>query len=221
MHDPSDPPLGFATLPEPLRARIEAELAPGERLLWAAQPGPKRSNEAVRSRWVGWVRAGGSAAVAVTSFFGSIHLIKTLELFFELLAVVLMFVAVVAGVFAFFSLIQVLEQNDSSEVERLHSPRGAYALTDRRALIWLPVADSEAMGLNQYPPGSIKPAEMRRIEYADGSGDLLFQSHQGGPGFLGVAEVHHVDELVRDVLMIPRLTRAETSFAPDETEEPF
>ena len=79
----------------------------------------------------------------------------------------------------------------------------SYALTDRRAIIWRPVAGSDGIEVYTYDRGKI--GRLHRVEYPDGSGDVVFglpnELHHPLRGFEGVAEVRRVEDLVRRTLM--------------------
>ena len=87
-----------------------------------------------------------------------------------------------------------------------------YALTDRRAIIW------EAGSFLSVQVLSYRPAELtkiRRIEYGDGTGDLVFEENimigprnNGYPtttrqrhGFMSIDHVRQVEELLRKALL--------------------
>ena len=224
LNDPPATPLGFAALPGPLRARIEAELAPGERLLWAAQPDPKRPRGARRSRASTWVWAMGWTALALICLPGSLVASSHLGTRYEalgVLGVVLGAPAAVAAFLVFVHLVADRTKNGPIEARLLGE---LYALTDRRALIWQPVENARAVSLHQYPRGDVLPKDIERIEYPDGSGDLRFGGHFQAIGFLGVAEVRRVDSLFRQTLVAPPSVappQIATSLNLDDYEEPF
>ena len=91
-----------------------------------------------------------------------------------------------------------------------------YALTDRRAVIWVP-AERSAVAVHTFQRGAIDGKALHRVQYPDGSGDVLFQGHYyaGVAGFLGIAEVRRVEELVRRFLVDPnrKADPAEDEFA--------
>jgi hypothetical protein len=81
-----------------------------------------------------------------------------------------------------------------------------FVLTDRRALTWEP--SWRGVTVRSYTRAGL--GRITRIENADGSGSLVFQEytvHQGQvsgtqqQGFLHIADVRLVDQLVRKVLL--------------------
>jgi hypothetical protein len=90
--------------------------------------------------------------------------------------------------------------------------RTCYAVTDQRAVVW------SAGWLGSVEVRSFRPADlgsMTRREYADGSGDLIFEefvttsrdgdggvhSHRLERGFIGIDNVREVEEVVRRALL--------------------
>ena len=221
-------PLKFAPLPEPLRARIEAELAPGERLLWASTPDPKRPGGPKRSRasnlvWLaGWMTIGGLA------LGGMLTLPERFETGFWFL-ILIFFVSGVTSVLIATHLLAALAQMGSWQRQ---ARIDLYALTDRRALIWAPAERSNAVTVNQYLPGSIQSNLIERLEYPDGSGNLTLKPgayNSGKDGFFGVAHVRQVEVLVRQILVLPIgsqptppvSSQTFSSIDPEDSEEPF
>jgi hypothetical protein len=85
-----------------------------------------------------------------------------------------------------------------------------YALTNRRAIIWIPQKGSKAVEVHSFARGSIKG--IHRLEYPDGSGSVRFNyptEDYYGPatGFDSVADVRFVEDLTRRTLVDPE-TRA-------------
>jgi hypothetical protein len=91
--------------------------------------------------------------------------------------------------------------------------REVYALTDRRAIIWLP-KQASAVAVHTFQPGTIRAEELHRVERRDGSGDVVFRRHFIPTGFREVANVRRVEELVRRFLVIPG-QGPEPTFEPD------
>ena len=94
----------------------------------------------------------------------------------------------------------------SRHAERSRQTRVCYALTDRRAIIWVPEAKSDATRVYNIAPGKL--AGLVRIERPDGTGDLVFSMGEQSPdfhwypfGFRGVAEVRRVDQIIRNHLL--------------------
>ena len=69
-------------------------------------------------------------------------------------------------------------------------------------MIWVPIGRSVAMKVHTFTRGSIKGQELHRVQYPDGSGDLFFRNEFLQPaGYLDVAEVRRVEDLVRRFLI--------------------
>ncbi len=214
--------LGSEPLPEPLRARIEAELAPGEQLLWASRPDPSRPRGPRRSKGSTWVWLAGWVTLGLLSLLIMMALAGTR---FESFNGFLMLVLTVAGVTSILMATHLIAGYVKDGSWRRRAGVEMYALTDRRALIWTPAERSTAVLVQQHLPGTIRPDQIERIEYPDGLGNLTWKpgSYQSGQdGFFGVAEIRRVDELVRRVLLkpVPAQTLHDT-FDPDDPEEPF
>ena len=218
MSDPPDAPLGFAALPGPLRARVEAELSPGERLLWAAQPNPNRPGGPIRSRSKSLVWSLAWTALGVFWLLLSFRQASRIDVPPNPLWIVGIVFGAIASVVSFFFWAGMVAGRVESGPARDREGQELYALSDRRALIWQPVVGSSGVTVRQYPRGSIRHTSIERLEYPDGSGDLLFGTGYPQPGFRGVAEVRRLDDLVRHVLIDPSLPPP----AHDEDyEEPF
>lgn len=199
-----------ADLGDDLMAQIKPELAPGERLLWAARPLPEPP------RWggdwwsYGWLWAAGFTILGVGCFIAVVYPETHKSRFEE---------KVPAAIFAFLTGMVGLAIGcgtiagaRSRRNDRRRALDRVYALTDRRAILWEPVADSTATTIQVVPRGSLTSIGIRRTQFPDGSGDVTFGlDHKGPAGFLRVADVRRVEELVRRILVDPA-TR------PDSTE---
>lgn len=175
-----------------MEARIRTELASDERLVWPgrAQRSPAPENWPVFALCL----------IAVIFLGGALFGSRSpgLFVFASLLAAAV--VVFLAG-------------------QRRAWPRAVafYALTDRRAIVWLPVATP-----GSYQVRSFRPAEMNtlfRTEHADDSGDLIFFERPRPPspwpglfadggvqqlGFRYIRQVRRVEELLRSTLIEPR-----------------
>lgn len=174
---------------------IKPDLQPGEQLLWAARPGSRflRSERGSTGAKVGWIfflilQTGGCLIVfRATNDHGIDKLNTGAAVFGFFSAVVAVFLAVNLAVGLISS------RNRATRV---------YALTDRRAMIWVPVKKSAAVKVHTFPQGSIKAEDLHRVQYPDGSGDLLFRNEFVQPdGFRDVANVRRVEDLVRRFLI--------------------
>ena len=230
MLEPPTSPLGLAALPEALRARIEAELAPGERLLWASQPEPGRPRGPRRSTVSVWIWLGGWVTLGGMNLAGLLFLPHRFESGFVLLILGL-FGSGIATTLIGTHLLASFTKHGSW---RRRSGLELYALTDRRALIWGPAERSTAAIVTQILPGSVHADLIVRLEYPDGRGNLTWGANASDPdqdGFFGVAEIRQVDALVRRILTTPDLIPPSRRTAnwrfrpstndPDDTEEPF
>jgi hypothetical protein len=201
--------FGDSRLPEALDARVRSELDQGEQLLWVGQP---LLHRVVRISipivifgivWTAfalvWI-----VAASIPMFFGLGALnnarlnVGGLFICFPLFGVP--FVLIGLGLLGSPIWLRRLAKNN------------CYALTDRRAIIW----QSGLWGSVEVR--SYRPADLTKIirrDYADGSGDLVFEEqmvfHRSGDsgsmvstqqrGFLGIANVREIEELLRKALL--------------------
>jgi hypothetical protein len=200
-----DTPLfGNSSLPPELESRVRAELRDGEQLLWVGQPRP---------RWFS-----GEALVLV--LFGIPF--TAFAVFWTAMAL-----GIGAGVrnngpgllfqvcFPLFGLpfiVVGLGLLSTPYWQRRRALRTCYALTDRRAIIW-EAGNFGSVTVRSYEPDALKG--MERVEYADGSGDLVFEevrrvwSGSNGRrrtsterrGFLAVDNVRTIETLLRKALL--------------------
>ncbi len=193
-------------LPEELLGLVKPELQPGERLLWAATALP-RPPSVIRSP----VRASIFTAISFSTSAGAFYLIfgptRPKFLSVEGLLCGLGVIAFVSGLFsAFIVACAALDKWSPSGRLALNT----YALTDRRAIIWVPQSSLNAVEVHAFARGSFKT--IHRLEYPDGSGSVRFaypteEFPQGPTGFEGVSDVRRVEELARRTLIDPGPTR--------------
>lgn len=195
MKDDWDEEFGDDILGEGDRARVKAELDQSERLLWIGRPidraAPLGRGFAVFAAidaiaWVG-------AALATLSIrrrgwgHGDAAGAVTLAL-------------AVAGMLSCGLALFLLLRRST----RRRLAGTLYALTDRRAILWQPSARGGGVEVHSFGRGAAK--RVHRVEYPDGSGDVVFQQSTemdalGTPrGFEKVAEVVRVERLVREAL---------------------
>jgi hypothetical protein len=182
--------FGLDSLSPMMKVRVQAELAAGEQLVWAG----RARRLAPPARWeVGALFL--VAAVVVAGLLMGVGMGGT-------------FVAscLVAGLCTLYLVLRKPPQGEGS----------FYALTDRRAILWL-----AARPAGSYQVRSFRPREMNtlfRIEHPDDSGDLIFHELPLPPGlwwvlfgetgtyqlgFKRIGHVRRVEELLRRVLLEP------------------
>lgn len=185
-----------------LEARVQAELAPGEKVLWVGQPRVRRAMLAglpivlFGIPWtafaVFWVALalgmGANAKQGGGGFPGG------LDFCFPLFGLPF----IVVG----------LAMITSPYWIRRAAANTCYAVTDRRAILWEP--RFRGMRVRSYMPEQL--TRISRTEYSDGSGDLVFEelladyrapnrSPYGRAGFMGIEHVHDVENLIRKTLL--------------------
>jgi hypothetical protein len=190
-------------LPADVQAKVDAELAPGERLVWVGQPLPGLYR--LRSipllivgvfflgftvLWFGMSLGMGAFAVGAGEGMGGLFACFSL---FGLIPAVVGVLLVTSPLWM-------------ASVAR----KTVYALTDKRAIIWEPSLFS-AVQVRSYAASGL--GAMTRNERGDGSGDLVFEEYytynrNGGStrqqrGFLGIDRVRDVETLVRQTLLGP------------------
>jgi hypothetical protein len=199
------------SLPPKVAARVEAELQPGEKLVWLGQPSPWRGFVAslfvagIGLFFVGfalvWFLLTGGLALLTGAAAGNQPEAGALP-------------AAFLGCFSLCALPFVLVGAlllGAPLWSRYAAKRTCYAITDRRAILWEPRAFG-AWQVRSYGPGSLR--ELSRVERADGWGDLILDEYQtrdsdGGRhitrrGFFGIPNVHEVERLLRQTLIEPR-----------------
>lgn len=191
---------GFDDPDEPLRAAIKAEMAPDERLLWAARGDPQLGRE-----------LGCLAATAVMIVVLCAACSISLKIYFGPEADAntryggLLYIALLTGLGAVLLVLGIGAACFEDVDRRRKASRTFYALTDRRAIIWYPAEQRGAMQVISYRPTSV--AEITRVERPDGSGDVRFVGREQGPhlphpsGFLGIRDVRQVEVLARRTLV--------------------
>jgi hypothetical protein len=195
-----------SSLPPELDSRVRAELRDGEQLLWVGQPRPRWfSREAVPLVLFGipftafavfWT------AMALWMGAGVNARNNGPGLLFQVCFPLFGLPFVVAG----------LGLLTSPYWQRRRALRTCYALTDRRAIVW-EAGNFGSVTVRSYEPDALKA--MERVEYPDGSGDLVFEEvrrvwtgSQGRRrtsterrGLLAVDDVRTIETLVRKALL--------------------
>jgi hypothetical protein len=188
-------------LSDGLRARVKAELEPGERLLWAARPFLRHEPLS------GGFLAGVLIAI-VLSVAGGLSFVKFFQDPLQQLKGLLT-LGLMLGIGDVVLILGLVSSRLHKRYERARMAGTLYALTDRRAIIWTPESSSGAFKVVTIPRGAV--SGVHRVQYPDGSGDVLFKAkgsvfqydeeYWGPSGFLGVAEVRRVEEQVRRTLV--------------------
>jgi hypothetical protein len=180
-------------LTDDLRDRIAAELEPGERLVWAARPkagtGVGCGLKAILI--LGILPTAAGAGLILWAVQGRPD---------EFVAVGVVLIAVGA----FLTVVTTW----ANRINRRMREGTLYALTDRRAITWVPEYPAKVAVKSFYPPDL---RSVYRKESPDGSGDLILEEAttpgpKGVPatvakGFLGIDRVREVEQLVRDTLL--------------------
>jgi hypothetical protein len=189
------------TLPEELIPLVKPELQPGERLLWAARA-RLRPVSAVNFPITSLLTAVTTVGLCCSSFYA---IFGPPRLRFLSVEGLLIGVGIVSGIVGLISGIVAFDRWMSRS--RPNDYLGnAYALTDRRAIIWIPLKGSTAVEVHTFSRGSIKA--IHRLEYPDGSGNVKFdypmEEFCSVPsGFEGVSQVRYVEDLTRRTLLGP------------------
>jgi hypothetical protein len=188
-------------LPDELRARVKAELDPGERLLWAGRPSSARlGGSTPTSAKV----AVGALAVATTDVLvvattplSRNDVVFTVGLFLGL-------VALIVGLFAALGTIAEFTRRAKKKKKRAAT---VYALTDRRALFWTPVGEG-SVAVHSVPRGGV--SIVYRVEHPDGTGDVMFDGNPDlfdyhyGRRFADLSDVRRIEEQVRRILVVEK-----------------
>ncbi len=189
--------LQAPAVPPELVAPFKPDLDADERLIWAGVSWPTWGQSG------GWWKAllAGFAAVGVAA--------GTLAAFFDprfkAIETLCGTIAVVAGSIGFLILVGGLMAAIDAWREGRATRGVLYALTDRRAILRRPVAGSRGIEVQSIPRGSVRT--LHRVEYPDGSGDLVFALADATPGlptvFAGIADIQRVESLARLTLLTP------------------
>ena len=193
----ADALFGNSNLPPELDARVRSELQRDEQLLWVGQPLPGR-----------FARSGCLLALIGVPF-------TAFGLFWT--AGAALAAGHISGVFSCFAifglpfLVAGLGLLGSPYWLRQRAKRTCYALTDRRGIVWN-TGWWGSVEIRSYGPGQL--TRIRRVEYPDGCGNLVFEefttvgnsdghatSTTRRYGFMAIPRVHEVEELLRKVLL--------------------
>jgi hypothetical protein len=192
-------------LPPAMGAQIQAELAVGERLVWAgrAQPHPSLGRRVLPFSLGCFLPAAVLFLLGLVLFMAP-PLVKGQGLSDN----------TVFGVFAVFVGVVLLGAGGTltagAVVEDARTRRTCYALTNRRAIVWRPTQGTNGLEVRSFWPADLNT--VYRIDRGDGEGDVVFHEVTivvgGNPqairqGFLGVRHVRHVEGLLRQTLLQP------------------
>lgn len=189
-----DAPVG--DLPEEWLARIKGEFLPGERCLWAGRPVRLEAEGTPWRVWAAWIVAFAGVGSVGGLAAGGGQPKDTVEK----TGLGILMLGLTGGVITVGMLVESLRDRAA---ERARRRRIVYALTDRRAIGWIP-AGRRAVEVATIPARSI--GATHRVEYDDGTGDVVFSGNVPGvtfAGFLGVSDVRRVEALAREVLVDP------------------
>jgi hypothetical protein len=206
---------GKGTLPPELDQRVQAELSPGERLIWVGQPRPDLfRGQTIFLSVFGAVFGGfalifflvGAGMAAVFASLGGAAagdaaggLAGCFPLFFCLFSIPFLLIGgwmLLAPVWM------------PKRIRRV-----IYALTDRRTVLWEPNWFGGGYTVRSYTREGL--GRMYRVDKVGAAGDLVFEeyyttstntsgyttSNRTQRGFLGIDRVREVEELVRLTLM--------------------
>jgi hypothetical protein len=199
---PSDDGLG-SEVSHDLRARVKRELEPGERLLWVAMSRPRPIPLGAKFFW-------GCAAVPLLITLAAAACANGFGHFGApprgndagpvMIGIVLTTLTIMLAAW-----LSITWFSRPAELRRMSQTR--YAVTDRRAILWVPDAKTDAVRVISVQRGEIE--SVVRVELPDGSGDLeMWTSGYVGPfpwhpfGFRNVPDVRRVELIVRNNLVI-------------------
>ena len=182
-------------------ARIKSELDPGERLLWAGRP---LSKPIVFGR--GYLISGLLASVFFVLGFVFLRMTFRAGLAPDEKPVGLL---IFMFFMAFIIVMGILISRRENYTQHSRTESSLYALTDRRAIAWLPVVKKQGVQVVSIHKG--ESLSLSRIDYPDGTGDVLFRSKVKGEyeefdrneftGFEGVVNPRLVSEMCRRTLI--------------------
>jgi hypothetical protein len=187
-------------LPDDLRARVKGEIEPGERLLWASRSCPPRvlpgAGYYIASAIALLMLVGGVLVITIASRNWRRHDNKESAMPFGII------LCVASGS----TILGTIAQWINSSRERRRRTGAYYAVTDRRAIVWMPEPKSDAVRIIPLPKGLIDGVV--RIERPDGSGtlELSCSSYTGSLpwypfGFQDIHDVRRVEYIVRNNLV--------------------
>jgi hypothetical protein len=185
-----------------LRARVKAELEPGERPLWASMAYPQVAPLGAKF-FLGALAAPLLVVLALCAFANGLGHLGPLPRANDAAPIVL---GIVAFTFALMLTVGLCIHATNRWAETRRMSKTCYAVTDRRAILWVPDPKSGAVRVISVLRGQIDGVV--RAELPDGSGDLEMTCDQylghcsWYPfGFRHVPNVRRVEQIVRSNLM--------------------
>lgn len=184
--------LGPDALPEEWLARIKPELAPGERLIWAGQAKRPRgpSGRTAATLW--------ASAFAAIGAFGFAGLFGMLGPQLREASGLMALMGVGASSISFLTVVGLVSHVLATGVNYSPLRASLYVLTDARAIAWTPFGGGVTVQSTRR--GAVK--SLHRVEYADGSGNVVFDNLPPSPvglpaGFHNVPDARRVEALAR------------------------
>jgi hypothetical protein len=191
-----------------MEARIQAELGPGERVLWSGRPRPQSAGKPTPLRAASGCLLFAIACLVFAALnFGGLAL-------FDWNPVAVGSIATAIGLMALAITASVIH---TAGGRRKRLGQTCYALTDRRAILWAPREGTDGLEVRSFL--QVDMNSIYRVEYPDGTGDLYFRSGKelvvaqpeegevltANHGFEGIRRVRDVEVLLRRTLC-PRTT---------------
>lgn len=192
------------------RDAAERELRKGERLIWVGQATRLRLGAAGRTPAIMGVFFTAFSIFWIAMAFFTSHKAtnapKGFGTFFPLFGLPFLFVG--------------LGMLTSPVWMRRKARKGVYAITDQRAIVIQGSLFGDKVTVYSYRPEQL--GNIRRVQYADGSGDLILEEAFNGwyqndkpmtkmIGFLGVERVQEVEMTLRDALRLDEVAANENA----------
>jgi hypothetical protein len=197
------------SLTDSLRARVKAEIAPGERLLWAGQSHPP-----VVPLDAGTVISAVAVVLLPTLLVG-IFVLRALTIeYLRLPMNEAMFGGLVASLLGCALALGKIVGWNKARAERRRKADVCYAVTDRRAIFLIPEPKADAVRVIVVPKGQI--TDLVRVERSGGFGSLeLYIPHFGGRfpwypfGLQDIPDVRRAEQIIRSNLMYTKKAKRE------------
>ncbi len=187
------------------RARIKAELEPGERLLWAASSDPPPEG-------FGWGYLLFGVIAAFLLLLGTTALADAFGRFGRRPPEQ----STMVGALAFYGftgaiVIALFANLIRSRAQRRAAANVFYAVTDRRTISWIPDVAAGGVRVRSLPRSQI--VDLMRVERSDGSGTVEFVCSETASRynfrsneFKDIADVHRVEQIIRKNLIASKET---------------